>query len=134
MLMVNGTGGLKIDDKPIPLTDQDEMIIEGVNDELIKAPNIGLMDNSDSDDNTNHEINNEIDTEINGTDSKDTQITINDIHLGLFSDNNDIYNSEIKDMEFSDSTKIDTLNFQDFVNLAFRYKDEPYTIYELKYV
>lgn len=132
MLMVNGTGGLKIDDKPIPLSDQDEILARGMSDNSIKVPDIGLVDDSDSDTDLENGKN---DTEINSnTNSNNIQITVNNIHLGSFTDNHDIYNCEINDMAVSDSTKIENLNFQDFVSLAFRYDNEPYIIYEPKYV
>jgi hypothetical protein len=136
--MINTTDGLKLIDKPIGLQEQDSMKLADINNESIKIPNIDLIDDSDSEteNNVNNDKNNDqIDSDETKSNSNQNsiQISADGIKLGVFNDPNDIYNSEIADLDVEDTTKVEKLNLQDFATLAFKYGDEPYTIYEPKY-
>lgn len=136
--MINSTNGLKVDDSPVTLEVQDMLDTEKLHD--VKVPQIGL-DDSDSDADQDHDLevqhdNNNGDvsslaTELNN--DSNVQISAEHITLGVIDDPNNIYDSQITDLDVTDSTKISTLGLQDFATLAFRFKDETYKIYKPQY-
>ena len=56
-----------------------------------------------------------------------------DITLGLFSQLGDIHSSNVTILDMPDSTKLDKLNWQDFIPIAFKHKDEEFKLYRQQY-
>lgn len=138
--MINSTNGIKLNDQPVSLDSVDAMntILDNPN---IEVPKIGLNDSdSENDDdgieNGNVVKDNDVEDKSVGTELNDNaqiEVSVTDVCLGTFDDINDIYRSKITELDTSDETKIDKLNLQDFVSIAFRYKDEEFRIYKPQY-
>lgn len=128
--MINCTNGLKLNDEAVKLSDED--LLDKLPD--VEVPKIGL-DSSDSEAEDTSNNNNSIEsaeTEIN--DFTRIQITADDITLGLFQDVNDIYESKINELDLTDNDiKISQLELSNFSVVAFKYKDEKFSIYKPPY-
>lgn len=130
--MINTTGGLPIVDKPITLHGNSG----GPPD--IEMPIIGVADSdseSDSDlqarDGNDESKSASVSTDI--TASTKILVKEEDITLGLFSQLGDIHSSNVTILDMPDSTKIDKLNWQDFIPIAFKHKDEEFKLYRQQY-
>lgn len=131
--MINQSGGLKLDDSPVPMNDD----LEQINDQQMVVPKIGLNDSSDSEE-ENHDAGKNQNDDSNDAKSDDTEmndpnrvkLTVDEITLGSFDNMNNIYSSNVSELTIEDGTKIETLFLQDFALIPFKYKDENFNIFK----
>lgn len=129
--MINQTGGLRLVDKPIPIND----VMDVMNDQNIDIPKVGLNDNSDSemDNDVADTTDNKNDTELNQTGINDpniVKVSFEDLSLGAFEDQNNIYNTNIGEFTYEDTDKLESLPLQEFNIIPFKYKDEKFELFK----